>query len=113
MKPRINAGGLVSLEVSQEVSNAIATTTSGIDSPTIQKRAAESAVTIQSGQTLVLAGLISEEKSRGSEGLPLLSRIPVLGGLFGSESRTGNRTELIILVITSYSIHYTKLYDNS
>ncbi len=98
VKPRINAGGLVSLEVSQEVSNAIATTTSGIDSPTIQKRAAESAVTIQSGQTLVLAGLISEEKSRGSEGLPLLSRIPVLGGLFGSESRTDNRTELIILI---------------
>jgi general secretion pathway protein D len=98
VKPRINAGGLVSMEISQEVSNAIATTSSGIDSPTIQNRSAESSVTIQSGDTLILGGLISEEKSRSSEGLPLLSRIPLLGGLFGTEDRSDNRTELIVLI---------------
>jgi general secretion pathway protein D len=96
--PRVNAGGQVTMEINQEVSNATATTTSGIDSPTIQKRTAESTVTIKSGETIILAGLIKEEKSDSSSGLPLLSKIPVLGGLFGTESRSDNRTELIILI---------------
>jgi general secretion pathway protein D len=98
VKPHINAGGLVNLEIQQEVSNAIPTETSGIDSPTIQKRAAQSVVTVQSGQTLVLAGLINETKSRSSEGLPLLSSIPIIGGLFGVEGHIDNRTELIVLI---------------
>ena len=105
--PRINAGGLVNMEIAQEVSNAIANTISGIDSPTIQQRAAQSKVTIQSGDTLILAGLINETQSRGSDGLPFLSRIPLLGGLFGSESRSENRTELIIL-ITPHVLHTTR-----
>lgn len=96
--PRINTGGLVGLDISQEVSNASNTTTSGIDSPTIQKRSAQSVVTVQSGETLVLAGLIKEEASNGSAGVPVLSEIPVVGGLFGSKSSTDNRTELVILI---------------
>jgi general secretion pathway protein D len=96
--PRINAGGLVGLEINQEVSNATNTTTSGIDSPTIQKRAAESTVTVQSGETLILAGLIKEDKTRASSGVPLLSEVPLLGGLFGSQSVIDNRTELVILI---------------
>jgi general secretion pathway protein D len=96
--PRVNSGGLVTMEISQEVSNASLTTTSNINSPTIQKRSAESTVTVQSGETLVLAGLINENKSKSSDGIPLLSRIPLLGGLFGSQSYTDNRTELIILI---------------
>lgn len=105
--PRINAGGLVNMEISQEVSNAIANTISGIDSPTIQQRSAQSKVTVQSGDTLILAGLINESKSNGAEGLPLLSRIPLLGGLFGTESWSDNRTELIIL-ITPHVLHTTR-----
>lgn len=96
--PRVNAGGQVTMEISQEVSNATATTTSGIDSPTIQKRTAESTVTVKSGETIILAGLIKEEKSTSGSGLPLLSKIPLLGGLFGSQSVGDNRTELIILI---------------
>ncbi len=96
--PRINAGGLVGLEINQEVSNATTTTSSGIDSPTIQKRAAESTVTVQSGETLILAGLIKEDKTRASSGVPGLSEIPLLGGLFGSQSVLDNRTELVILI---------------
>lgn len=98
VKPHINAGGQVTMEVSQEVSNASKTTTSGIDSPTISKRTAQSTVTIQSGETMVLGGLIKEEKNNGSEGVPLLSEIPVLGGLFGTQSKKNNRTELVILI---------------
>jgi general secretion pathway protein D len=105
--PRINAGGLVNMDISQEVSNAVANTISGIDSPTIQQRTAQSKVTIQSGETLILAGLINESQSKGSEGLPLLSRIPLLGGLFGTESWSDNRTELIIL-ITPHVLHTTR-----
>lgn len=96
--PRVNAGGQVSMEISQEVSNATTTTTSGIDSPTIQKRSAESTVAVKSGETIVLAGLIKEEKNKSSEGLPLLAKIPLIGGLFGTQSWNDNRTELIILI---------------
>ncbi|MFZ5483281.1 MAG: type II secretion system secretin GspD [Pseudomonadota bacterium] len=96
--PRVNASGLVTLEINQEISNASKTTSSSIDSPTIQKRTAQSTVTVQSNETLVMAGLIKEENSRAADGLPLLSEVPVLGGLFGKQSRTDNRTELIILI---------------
>ena len=96
--PRVNASGLVTLEINQEISNASKTTSSSIDSPTIQKRTAQSTVTVQSNETLVMAGLIKEENSRAADGLPLLSEVPLLGGLFGKQSRTDNRTELIILI---------------
>lgn len=96
--PRVNAGGLVTLEINQEVSNAAATDTSGIDSPTISKRTAKSTVTVQSNETLVMAGLIKEQNDRGSAGLPVLSEIPLLGGLFGAQTRKDDRTELIILI---------------
>jgi len=96
--PRVNAGGQVTMEISQEVSNAITTETSGIDSPTIQERSAESTVTVKSGETVILAGLIKEEKTNANEGLPLLSKLPLIGGLFGTQNWIDNRTELIILI---------------
>ena len=96
--PRVNAGGQVTMEISQEVSNAIPTESSGIDSPTIQQRSAQSTVTVKSDETIILAGLIREEKNNASEGLPLLSKIPYIGGLFGTETFTDNRTELIVLI---------------
>jgi len=96
--PRINAGGQVTMEISQEVSNAIPTETSGIDSPTIQRRSSQSTVTVKSNETIVLAGLIREEKTNANEGLPFLAKIPLLGGLFGTQQWVDNRTELIVLI---------------
>ena len=96
--PHINAGGLVNLDINQEVSNASSTTTSGLNSPTISKRSAKTMVTVQSGETMVLGGLISENSSAGSSGLPFLSSIPILGGLFGTQSRNNTKTELIVLI---------------
>jgi general secretion pathway protein D len=96
--PRVNAGGQVTMEISQEVSNAIPTETSGIDSPTIQTRNADSTVTVKSGETIILAGLIREEKTNTNQGLPFLAKIPILGGLFGTQQWGDNRTELIILI---------------
>lgn len=96
--PHVNAGGLVTMDINQEVSNAASTTTSSINSPTISKRTAQSTVTVQSGETLVMAGLISDQDTHATSGLPLLSRLPLLGGLFGSLDDNHNRTELVILI---------------
>jgi general secretion pathway protein D len=96
--PHINAGGLITMEISQEVSNAVKTVTSGIDSPTISKRSAQSTVTVQAGETMVLGGLISDKKSNGNSGLPYLSEIPVLGALFGVQNLKDDRTELVMMI---------------
>jgi general secretion pathway protein D len=96
--PRINAGGLVNLDIVQEVSTASATTTSGLNSPTISRRSAQTALSVQSGETIVMGGLISERSMSDSTGLPVLSSIPVLGGLFGRQSKNSSRTELVLLI---------------
>lgn len=96
--PHINAGGLITMEISQEVSNAVKTVTSGIDSPTISKRSAQSTVTVQAGETMVLGGLINDKKSNANSGLPLLSEIPLLGALFGAQNIKDDRTELVMMI---------------
>jgi general secretion pathway protein D len=96
--PRVNSGGRITLEVAQEVSDADLTATSNIDSPTINKRTAQSMVTTQSGETVVFAGLIQTTRSFGTAGVPLLSKIPILGGLFGTQSFRDERKELILLI---------------
>ncbi len=96
--PRVNAGGLVTLDIEQEVSDVIPTTTSGIDSPTIQQRRIKSSVAVQSGETVALGGLIRNRKTKNRSGVPLLSQIPVLGALFGKTENFDDRTELLILI---------------
>jgi len=96
--PRVNPGGLVTMEIAQEVSSVVGTTTSGIDSPTIQQRKVTSSVAVQSGETVALGGLISERRERSSGGLPLLSEIPLLGAAFGSKADGAVRTELLVLI---------------
>jgi len=96
--PRVNASGMVTMEINQEISNASKTTSSTIDSPTIQRRTAQSTVTVQSGETLIMAGLIRDESNNSSDGLPGLSRLPLIGGLFGAKSNSDKRTELIVLI---------------
>lgn len=96
--PRINSGGQVTMDIDQEVSQASITTTSSINSPTISKRALKTTVVVKSGETMVLGGLITDNKTEASSGLPFLSRIPVLGGLFGVQNQQSNRTELILMI---------------
>lgn len=96
--PRVNSGGRITLEVAQEVSEAAATQTSGIDSPTITKRTAQSVVTTQSGETLIFAGLIQNKRTFSTSGIPILSKIPVLGGLFGTQGYRDEKTELVLLI---------------
>jgi general secretion pathway protein D len=96
--PRVNASGLVSLDVIQEVSDAVPTTTSDISSPTIQQRRIESTVAVQSGETVALGGLIRDRRIDANQGVPYLSKIPVLGWLFGVSDEAASRTELLVLI---------------
>jgi len=96
--PRVNGSGSVLLDISQEVSDVAETGTSTINSPTIQQRKIATTVVAQDGQTIALGGLIREVKTRGRDGVPLLSQIPVVGALFGNHTNTVKRTELLVLL---------------
>jgi len=95
--PRVNAGGLVIMEIEQEVTDV-----GNIDAATGQRtflrRNINSTVAIQSGDSIVLGGLIQDNKSVGSSGIPWLHQVPVLGALFGSKSDDQNRTELLVTI---------------
>ena len=96
--PRVNDSGTVTLDINQEVSDVAETTTSGINSPTIQQRRLSSTVATRSGQMVALGGLIRDRISRTRSGLPILSQIPLVGSVFGRTTDTGSKTELIILL---------------
>jgi general secretion pathway protein D len=99
--PRVNAGGLVTMEISQEVSNVSAATQntqSQQDSPTINQRKVESTVSVQGGETVALGGLITDTRQNTSQGLPFLSRLPLIGWLFGTKTEDADRTELLVLI---------------
>jgi general secretion pathway protein D len=96
--PRVNKNGLVQLDITQEVSNSTPTTTSGIDSPTIQQRRLSTTVVVKNGDTIALGGLITESKSKSKTGVPYLQKIPVLGALFRDTDNQTMRTELILLI---------------
>ena len=96
--PRVNDGNMVILEVSQEVSNAVPTLTSGIDAPTIQQRRFDTVVAIADGDTLALGGLIRTSRTVGDTGIPILKDIPLLGNAFRGKSDSRSRTELVIFM---------------
>ena len=96
--PRVNSGGLVTMEIKQEVSSAVSTTSSNIDAPTIQQRQIESTVAIYSGETIVLGGLIQDTQTNAESGIPVLHRIPLLGKLFGQTRDEVRRTELLVMI---------------
>jgi general secretion pathway protein D len=96
--PRINSGGLVTLDVNQEVSNPTSTPTALNPNPDISTRNAKTVVVVESGESIVLGGLIRETRSRSSDGIPLLSKIPIIGALFGTQSYNKDRTELVLII---------------
>ena len=95
--PHINAGGLVTLEVDAEVSTPGATTQI-CEAPPINTRSVQTLLAVPTGQTMVMGGLILEDHSNSSKGLPLIARIPVLGGLFGDQVLKNDRTELVLFI---------------
>lgn len=97
--PHISEKGRVTLKISQEISNkGVDVSLAGITSPSFTTRKAQTTGVVQSGHTLVIGGLISEQKNRTREGIPLLSSIPLLGYFFGATKDVSRKTELLVLV---------------
>ncbi len=102
VKPQVNDSGLVSLEIKQEVSSfsslSSADTVTSNEDILINKTEVSTNLVVQDGHTIIIGGLIREDKSKSRTGIPWLVKIPILGFLFGGTNDTNKRTELIILL---------------
>jgi general secretion pathway protein D len=96
VRPTINEDGYVSLVVQQEINAA--TSETQFDAPVISTREASTQVLVHDGQTIVLGGLRDKQRDRTRHGVPVLSSIPILGGLFGGQSEHETATELFIFI---------------
>ncbi|RZJ06914.1 MAG: hypothetical protein EOP39_17800 [Rubrivivax sp.] len=98
VRPVINSGNRLDLDVSQEVSNASTTQTGVSASPTISTRRIETKLSLRDGSTVLLGGLISQDGNVSDSGVPLLKDIPLLGALFKKQGKDSNRTELLVMI---------------
>jgi general secretion pathway protein D len=97
VKPRVNASGLVILEIEQSVEDPGARDETG-SNPDILTREITSSVAVQSGETIVLGGLIKENKNDTKAGIPFLHELPLIGPLFGNTRYIKDKTELVVLI---------------
>ncbi|MEN3349586.1 MAG: ral secretion pathway protein [Bradyrhizobium sp.] len=97
VSPRVSVNGTVRLDVEQEISNVPATSANSL-TPTVSERRVKSQIAVANGQTVLLAGLISEQQSGSRNAIPVLDQIPGLGDAFGHQSNATQRTELIIFI---------------
>jgi general secretion pathway protein D len=95
--PRVNENGNVRLDIEQEISNVTPATANSL-TPTVSERKVKSSISVASGQTVLLAGLISETHQGNHSGIPGLDQIPNLGDVFSHNDRSTARTELIIFI---------------
>jgi len=103
--PRVNSGGLVALDIAQEVSDVAAQATNTVaGSPTFDDQTFRTRVVVQDGQTIGMAGLIRDNISNGNSGIPFLKDIPILGTLVSTQDNSRMRTELLVL-ITPHVVH--------
>jgi general secretion pathway protein D len=96
--PRVNRGGEVMMDITQEVSDVSSTVQSSTGSPVIEQRKITSTVAVQDGETVTLGGLISKQNSSTKAGVPYLDEIPVLGNAFRDTTNGFTRTELLVLI---------------
>lgn len=96
VRPTINQDGYVSLEIRQEINNA--TDEVQFDAPVIETREATTQVLVRDQQTIVIGGLNDEQRTRSRSGVPILSGLPLIGGLFGTVSTKKDQTELFIFL---------------
>ena len=112
VKPSVNAGGLVTMDVMQSVTDV-----GEIDAATRQRafleRNIQSRVAVRSGESVVLGGLIRENASNASQGLPWLHSIPVVGSLFGTDTESDTRTELLVIITPRALYNEAELRDVS
>lgn len=110
ISPTINSNGIVTMDISQEVSDAQTNNTSKIDSPLILTRSIKTTVSLKSGMTLLLGGLIKKSRSVTVQKVPLIGDIPVIGNLFKTTSKGNTKTELIVEV-TPYILSNSQASD--
>ena len=96
--PTVKAGGQLDIELSQTLSEALRTTTSAIDSPTIRSRSLHTTVSLKDGGAVLLGGLLAVSDSTNETGVPGRGRLPLAGKLLGADARNGARTELLLLI---------------
>ena len=97
IKPRVNASGLVIMEIEQSVEDPGSAKADG-SNPDILTREITSSVAVQTGESIVLGGLIKENNTYTTSGIPYLNELPVLGPLFGGTVKNVGRTELVVLI---------------
>ncbi|HSB06661.1 MAG TPA: type II and III secretion system protein, partial [Thermodesulfobacteriota bacterium] len=97
--PRISDSGLVTMDISLEISSVDTTKLGSLDNvPVFKKKTAKTTLSISEAQTIVIGGLIEEGGTNKKSGVPLLSRIPLLGALFGYHDYGNTRGELMMLL---------------
>jgi general secretion pathway protein D len=104
---RVNSSGVVTMVIDQDVSAPQAAPTAGINSPAFSRRSFQTQLTVQDGDTVAIGGFIQEQHGQTSTGVPVLSRIPLLGAAFGSKGTLSARTELIVFLTPRV------IYDNN
>jgi general secretion pathway protein D len=95
--PSVNAGNLVTMQIDQSMTDQ-SPTTGANNQPIFLQRQISSKVAVRSGDTIVLGGLIKDNRSSGKSGVPLLKDVPLLGNLFSNTNNTGKRTELLVVL---------------
>lgn len=108
--PRINSEGIILLEIDQQVSSVLEQTTSGVNSPTISTKQVKTKLAVKDGQSILMGGLISTDKTKNDTGIPGLKDIPGLGWLFKQKSLNNKKTELLLMV-TPYVIESEDVLD--
>ncbi|CAO4192446.1 type II secretion system protein GspD [Methylorubrum extorquens] len=96
--PRVNKNGLVVLDINQEVSDVVKTTTSEINSPTIRQRRVATSVAVNDGHSLAIGGMVQEKAQITNESVPLLGDLPIVGPAFRNRIDGRVRTELIVFI---------------
>lgn len=96
--PTVNAQGVVIMEINQEISNQLAGQVGKGDNPVFFERSIRTEVIADTGQTILLGGLISDDTSNSNKGVPYLKSIPLIGALFEADSKSNTKTELVIMV---------------
>ena len=104
MTPQVTSSDMISLEIKQEVSDAVTNTITSVkETPVIQRREIETSMTIANGKTMIMGGMIQERQTDDLNSIPVISDIPVLGRLFGNTNKNTSRTEMLVLV-TGYIV---------
>ena len=98
IKPQVSEGGTIKLDIYQEVSNVALTSVSGASDLVTNKRSIDTKVLVDDGHTIILGGLIEDNKTESEQSVPLLGRLPLIGGLFRYKQKSGKRTNLMVFL---------------